>query len=295
VLVIGDLCLDVRATTLDDATGMARLAAEDITSASVGTVVGPGGTAWLFADALTALSRCEPLIVAAVGNDPAGQLLVESVSARGWDTQGIGIVPSASDVVVCVYMSKFRRFMTRPAIATNNRLEWTQLETCVARHAARSFACVWISGYALLSKEEPRFDAVANLCQWAHENTIAVVLDLVPHNFLESVGSLAAVEALIGKVDVVVTELATIETLQGRTSADDATAVVRMHEAALSASGGRTGAAVQHRTGEATYSQALSARGEDVVLQDVDIPATGPYGLCDRLAVEALQALRLID
>ena len=99
-LVVGELCLDVTAQISVHSEALASLPhnADVVTDGAI--TLTPGGTAWLFANALASATELVPLITAAVGTDPAGDLLAASLAEQGFPAVGLlRAADTRSDIV----------------------------------------------------------------------------------------------------------------------------------------------------------------------------------------------------
>jgi hypothetical protein len=296
-LVVGELCLDVHAVLPFAVDLLAPLLKGSGVSAQGNISVLPGGTAWLFADALASSSDVLPLVTATVGRDWAGDLLSRSLRDRAFPSDGvISAVDGTTNIVATTYFNGDARFQARPADKVSHRVrawEWRRIADLVASYDVR-FA--WVSGYILEDRDPPVMEAVGELFASLRKRNIAVVVDLVPHDFAAKIGDLGWLEGETGAVDVVVGEFATLVGLGfGQHPAPGEDVGPGMMSCARSAASGRMGAVAQQRTGDDKYLEAVvgHAVGERVI--SMPVPATGPRGVGDVLAIEALKALGLIS
>ena len=257
----------------------------------------PGGTAWHFADALTSSSDIVPLITATVGGDWAGDLLSSSLRDRGFPGDGvIRAVGHHTDIVVTADFKGRARLMAWPGDKVSHTVRpwpWRRIADLVASYDVR-FA--WISGYLFEDRDRSIIQAARELFANLRERRIAVVLDLVPHDFSARIGDLRWLEREIGPMDVVVGEFSTLVGLGfGRHPAPGEDVKSGMMSCARSAAFGRVGAVAQQRLNGDVYSEAVVGQvaGERVISRPV--PASGPRGIGDALAVQALKALGLIS
>jgi hypothetical protein len=153
-LIVGELCLDVHAVLPFAVDSLAPLLKGCDVSARGDIGVLPGGTAWLFADALASSSDVLPLITATVGCDWAGDLLSRSLRDRAFPGDGvISTVDGPTDIVATAYFNDHARLMTRPEDKVSHRVrawEWPRIADLVASYDVR-FA--WVSGYILEGSE----------------------------------------------------------------------------------------------------------------------------------------------
>lgn len=299
-LILGELCLDVHATLGAEGGSVAPLLeGSDVTTH--GEIAGlPGGTGWLFADALSTASDVVPLILAAVGDDWAGEFLAGAVTARGWPADGI-VRPAGSrtDIVATTSFAGRARLMAIPAEKISRKFLPWDLRLTARLSSAYDVGFAWVAGYMLENYEPTVAESIKDLFGLVRELGIPIVLDLVPHDFLARVGPLSQVEADVGPIDVIVGEYTTLTGLgfgppPSRVRDDDSDATAGMLACARSAARGRLGAVVQHRVSADAYSQVVVGQyvGELTMLRPV--PESGPRGMGDALAVQALRALRLI-
>jgi sugar/nucleoside kinase (ribokinase family) len=295
-LVVGELCLDVHVTLPSANDSLSPLLQGTDVSARGGVSVLPGGTGWLFADALASSSAILPLITATVGGDWAGDLL--SASLRDRQFPGDGVIRAAghhTDVVSVTSFNDRSRLMVWPADKVSHKVrawDWWRIVGLVASHDVR-FA--WVSGYLLEDRGPRVLEAARDLFANLRERGIAIVLDLVPHDFALKVGDLRWLDRQAGPVDVVVGEFATLVDLGfGQCPAPGEDVRSAMLGCARGAASGRAGAVVQQRTDGDVYLSVVAghAAGEHVISRPV--PASGPRGIGDVLAVQALMALGFI-
>jgi sugar/nucleoside kinase (ribokinase family) len=305
-LVLGDLCLDVHARLDIPPDSIGPLAAgSDVTA--LGDVYGlPGGTTWLFADALTAAydtaalgdtSRgVVPVIMAVVGADWAGDFLGNAATDRGWPTDGIvRVVGMRTDIVATTGFAGRARLMVIPTEKVSHKfLPWDiQRAEWICRAFDVCFA--WVSGYLFESYGNSVIEAARAMFARLRANSVPIVLDLVPHDFLAKVGHLERLEADVGPLDVIVGEFTTLAALGfGQRPQVGEDPRPNMLACARSAAAGRLGAVVQHRVSVETYAQAIAGQSVAGLAMSKPVPATGPRGLGDALAVQALSALGLI-
>jgi sugar/nucleoside kinase (ribokinase family) len=257
----------------------------------------PGGTAWQFADALASSSDIVPLITATVGGDWAGDLLSSSLRDRGFPCEGVTrAVGHHTDIVVTADFKGRSRLMAWPGDKVSHAVRawpWQRIADLVASHNVR-FA--WISGYLFEDRDPSIIEAARELFANLRERRIAIVLDLVPHEFSSRIGDLRWLELETGPMDVVVGEFATLLGLGfGRHPAPGEDVKSGMINCARSAAFGRVGAVAQQRLDGDVYSEAVvgQAAGERVI--SMPVPSSGPRGIGDALAVQALKALGLVS
>jgi hypothetical protein len=298
-IVLGELCLDVHATLgLPPPSLAPLLAGTDVTAR--GDIAGlPGGTCWLFADALSAACDVVPLLTAVVGADWAGEFLASAATARGWPPDAIARAPGArTDIVATTSLNGSARLMAVPAQKTSRSFfAWdTPLVARLCSEFDVGFA--WVSGYLFEGYDATVAEAARALFTSLRDRGIPIVLDLVPHDFHDRVGHLAKLEARIGPVDVVVGELSTLTGLGFWAPAgnvdDTVEAEAGMLACARSAARGRRGAVVQHRVSHEAYAQAVAGQWVGELATRVPVPSAGPRGIGDALAVQALSSLGLI-
>jgi hypothetical protein len=296
-LIVGELCLDVHVTLPLAGDSLAPLLKGGDVSAQGDITVLPGGTAWLFADALAASSGILPVITATVGGDWAGELLSSSLRDRGFPGDGvIRAVGDHTDVVAAANFNGRGRLMVWPEDKLSHRVRAWQWRRIAGLVASRDVRFAWVSGYLLEDRDPWVIKAVQELFVNLRQRDIAVVLDLVPHNFAARIGDLHWLEREAGPIDVVVGEFATLVDLGfGQRPAPGEDVRSALMSCAQSAASGRAGAVAQHRTGDDMYLEAVvgQAAGERIISRPV--PASGPHGIGDVLAVQALKALGLVS
>jgi sugar/nucleoside kinase (ribokinase family) len=296
-LIVGDLSLDAHAAVPINSELLARLAVGADVSAQGDMAVSPGGTSWLFADALASATAVLPLIAATVGGDWQGNLLSDSLIERGFPAQGLVTVPGdRTDVVLTVSFNGSARFMAWPRNKVSRKArawEWPRVAQLVASYDVR-FA--WISGYLFDDSDPSLLDDARALFENLRRLHIPIVVDLVPHDFSTRIGSLEELESAIGRIDVLIGEFSTMVDLGfGGWPAQGEDVGQYLIQCARSASVGRIAAVAQHRISNDLYAEAIVSQTSGELVIDKLIPASGPRGLGDYLAVRALVELGLVD
>jgi hypothetical protein len=305
-LVLGDLCLDVHATLVLSPDRIAPLAAgSDVTA--LGDVYGlPGGTTWLFADALATAcdaTGCDdtshgvvPVIMAVVGVDWAGDFLASAATGRGWPADGITrAVGVRTDIVATTSFAGRARLMAVPTEKVSRKFLPWDMQRVEWFCEVFDVGFAWVSGYLFENYDNTVTEAARAVFARLREIGVSVVLDLVPHDFLAKVGRLARLEADVGPVDVIVGEFSTLAALGfGQRPPPGQDPWPSMVACARSAALGRLGAVVQHRVSVGAYAQAIAGQCMGELTMSMPVPATGPRGIGDALAVQALDALGLI-
>jgi hypothetical protein len=296
-LIVGDLSVDAHASVPMASESLAQLAAGADVSAQGDIAISPGGTSWLFAEALASSTTVLPLVVATVGGDWQGNLLSDSLIERGFPAQGLVTVPGdRTDVVTTVSFNGRTRFMAWPQNKVSRKArawEWSRVADLIAPYDIR-FA--WISGYLFDDSDASVFDDLRTLSDNLRRLRIPVVVDLVPHDFSSRIGSVKRLEIATGPIDVLVGELSTLADLGfGQMPAPGEDARRHLVECARSAAVGRIAAVAQHRISDDLYAEGVAgtAIGECVI--DKLIPTSGPRGLGDYLAVQSLRQLGMAD
>jgi len=294
-LIIGELCLDVSAQISVQSEALAALPRNADIMADGVIALSPGGTAWLFAKALTSMTGLVPLIAATIGTDAAGDLLATSLVMHDFPATGLlRAVSTRSDVISITSFPGAARLIVRPAEKVIRKVqawEWARIADMLAAHEVR-FA--WISGYIFEDYDAVTLESTRTLFGHLRDRAIPIVLDLVPHDFAGKIGHLGHLELDVGSIDVLVGEFRTLVGLGfGETAPFGADVRPAMLECARRVAHGRTGAVVQHRISTSHYTLATvgSQLGERVM--DREIPASGPRGIGDILAVRGLQLLGL--
>lgn len=294
-LIVGELCLDVSTQVSVQGEALAALPDNDDIVADGAIILTPGGTSWLFANALGSMTGLVPLIVAAMGTDPAGDILADSLAKQDFPATGITRAAGThTDIVSITSFPGTRRLLARPAEKVMRKVqawEWDRIADMVAAHDVR-FA--WISGYVFEDYDAATLESTRTLFRHLRDRAIPIVLDLVPHDFVNKIGHLRHLELDVGSIDVLVGEFRTLVGLgfgQAARLGDD----VRppMLGCAQSAAHGRVGAVVQHRVSASHYTLATVGPDMGAHVVDREIPASGPRGLGDVLAVQGLQLLGL--
>jgi sugar/nucleoside kinase (ribokinase family) len=294
-LIIGELCLDVSAQINVAGEALAALPHNASIVADGALALTPGGTGWLFANALASMTELVPLIAAAVGTDPAGDLLAASLAEQDFPTAGLLRAPGTStDIVSITSFPGTGRLLARPAEKVMRKApawEWDRVADMVGAHDV-SFA--WVSGYIFEGYDTRTIESLRTLFGHLRDRGIPIVLDLVPHDFASRIGHVRDLELDVGAIDVLVGEYRTLLGLGfGQVVRPGADVRPAMLECARSIAHDRAGAVVQHRVSTSHYTLAVVGPqlGEHVL--DREIPASGPRGIGDILAVQGLRLLGL--
>jgi hypothetical protein len=294
-LIVGELCLDVYAQVSVQGEALAALSHDADIVTDGATTLMPGGTAWLFADALASMTGLVPLIAAAVGTDPAGDVLAASLA--GQDFPAAGLLRAAgtrTDILSITAFPGRGRLLARPAERVIRKVqpwEWDRVADMVEAHDVR-FA--WISGYVFEDYDAAALETARTLFARLRDRAIPIVVDLVPHDFARKIGPLSQLEQDVGPIDVLVGEFRTLVGLGfGQLPPLDADVRIAMLGCARAVARDRVGAVIQHRVTTSPYLLAIAGRqlGEHFV--DQEIPAGGPRGFGDVLAVQGLLLLGL--
>jgi sugar/nucleoside kinase (ribokinase family) len=299
LLIMGDLCLDFLITQ-SDPTGF-----DDLGNGSESTVrsacrLAIGGSAWLLAEAALRAGFFRPVILSAVGNDGWAQNVLSFVRAKGLPTASIQEVATATDLVCIISIEGRHRVMIMPKERANDRLDRQFTLSVLDSMDARDVSWAFISGYALAGRGSGRLLSAKVLTDWCRHNEIPIVLDLVPHKFRASVGSLSEVTRHLGVPDILIGSLSTIEELgyahaPDRDASDDSAAngstAERMTEVAIRASRDWGVVVVQAFTRPGVFGQAVAKRGAALFQDELVLSASGARGAGDSLAIAALQKL----
>jgi sugar/nucleoside kinase (ribokinase family) len=295
-LIVGELCLDVSAQiSVQGETLTAFPHSTDIVADGTIAAV-PGGTAWLFANALGSMTDLVPLIAAAVGTDLAGDLLATALSEQGFPATGIRrVTGTRTDIVSITSFPGTGRLLARPEekiTRTVQAWEWSRIADMVTAHDVR-FA--WISGYIFEGHGAAISESTRTLFGHLRDRAIPIVLDLVPHDFANKIGSVRHLEMDVGSIDVLVGEYLTLVGLGfAQTTPPGGDARSAMLDCAREVARGRAGAVIQHQTSISHYTLAVAGpQLSDGQVLDYKIPASGPRGLGDILAVQGLRLLGL--
>jgi sugar/nucleoside kinase (ribokinase family) len=302
VLVVGDLAVDLWAS-LPTSAPLASLQHESDTAVAARTGMTVGGGAWLFSEALTQATEARPVIFAAVGDDPAGRVIRDAVIREGFRTDGIGTVAAAGPAgtttcaITVVSFGTERRLMVFPDRHANQQLAPGDVQRVLDTLDPAEVLCTWISGHALRHSDSARRQAIRKLCSWSAQRGVPVVLDLVPHAFVATIGPLTDVELAIGHVDGVVGELTTcwdLLDLVTELKPEGGDARHAMAAAAEILSKTRRFAAVQHRPTPSSYLQLVAEAGRARPHQEYLCTSEGRRGMGDAMAVDALVAVGIL-
>jgi hypothetical protein len=251
-----------------------------------------GGSATNFARALLNTGEWRPLIVGAAPQGPLGNVL---------ESEALHLAPAsmidrpnggdADPVIVTLWDEAGTRLMVRPKSTANDQLSESFVKRQLHGLAQRKIAVAgcFISGYSLTQAESPRYRSLSAISAWCAARRVPVVVDLVPHNFLESVGPLDHVIELFGRDVSIVAELHTGLELLNWSESPDVDSTLRRATIELSK---RSGAAViQHRQSDTRYLQAIARGSEfDLAVHHLD-GGPAPRGFGDQMLASVLGSL----
>jgi sugar/nucleoside kinase (ribokinase family) len=291
-IVMGDVSMDMVVAVANQDHILRLSGTEDVTLIGKLQLL-PGGTAFLFSEAAHTQGAFEPFILAALGDDTSSHLIIQSLESMGVSTSGLEIFPEASTDLICMAaLDQGRRLMFHQANPTSNCLTARWVASRLQDLLTEEIALVWISGYAVVAADSARTQAARHLASWARRQSIPVVLDLVPHDFIRYFGSLKEIELRVGEVNLIVAELKTLMQIGfGEQGSEGQKAMASAAVTCSRSKGG--GVLVQHRTDVDTYSQALAINGVLISAQDYSISDSGLRGMGDRMAILALAQLYL--
>lgn len=287
VLVLGDLTVDVLVGASDDIPSH-RVEGHDLTLIG-DTCLRVGGSALLMAKAMA--GRCTPAVVAAVGDDTLADSVQAALAQAGIDDRGVQrSLEAATSVVNVVHFPDGTRLMVRPLSHAGRYID-SNVATEVARGLGSACRLLFISGYSLLGQHTGTQKTVFALAEWARANNVPICVDLVPHEFAESVGPLTKVSDLVGSVpDIVVAELRTVRGFNLVPAADLSDDCSRMLTDAATAlkSHSRSIAVVQHQVRPGIYGQATIVGCASPEYEEHSFAPETRLGLGDRLLTQAL-------
>jgi sugar/nucleoside kinase (ribokinase family) len=288
---MGDLCVDALIDG-SDSSSFAQLGRGAEAAVRSSGKLSVGGSAWLLAQAAMETGFFSPVILSAVGSDAWAQTLLASVREAGLPTASIQqVAPAATDLVCMITTAGRHRVMFLPAEPTGNRLDADFVLASLGGTDASHVAWAFLSGYALAGRNSARRRSAKVLTDWARDHEIPVVLDLVPHQFRASVGTLGEVASYLGSPDVLIGNLSTFQQL-GYSSEGDGDDIARdMEQVAIQASRDWATVITQAFSRSGVFGQTAAHRGAVLFSGELVIPASGARGAGDRLAVEALHRL----
>jgi sugar/nucleoside kinase (ribokinase family) len=296
LIVLGDITMD----TIVQLDGHSASELHSLSSAQDITFVGHpyqrvAGTAVLFARALSD-SQMRPVILGAVGDDIAGRTALASLGGRNVDTALIYLdpeLPTCSPTVV--YFSQ-SRFMVRPEFHAGKNLSAKRIEALLTDELASTTEVCFISGYAIAKQDAPVAEAARRLALWARDHGLKVIVDLIPHDFVDAVGTVQHVEEFLdGMPDVLIAERKTVAGLMRAAGELGVDADLEGGRAAAwLRQQGSAYAIVQYQLGQNRYAQDI--RGPRLEQYDeISFARAELLGLGDRLAVRALRSVGLVD
>lgn len=288
VLIVGDLTVDLL-THATDAFPLSHRVGSDVTFVAPTTTT-IGGTATLFARAVASETNCRPIILSAVGRDTFGQQIIDRLEHSEMSVAGIQeVLDIGTGCPSTAYFTDGTRLMVRPADFASRHLspEWT--EHLLTTLEATRCALVFISGYAIVNGDSPSCQSAAAVSGWAAANSVPCVLDLVPHDFINHVGSLGTIkERLHTDVSGFIAEHKTVRNLGLGTLAPDFAEPSGLVDAATALGRVAPIAIVQQQLTPSLYGQAYQIRDRRFPTESHAFRPTERSGLGDLLAVRAL-------
>ena len=298
IAVFGDLHLDVRGRAplqppLRDSLFSVPHGRDHALAVPLGVEL--GGSALTFATTLATRSEFKPFVFGSVSSGLGGQLITDAMASLGLESSLQGSERDQS-VVVSINDTDGRRLMLRPTGSPNDDLGWAAVDQGLQQLALSQagVAAVFISGYCFVDPRSERAATVRRALQWARQSGILTILDLVPHDFLRSVGALKDIHRTIGRVDVLVAELSTgLELLHMPSPVDNVSDTSLTLVAQRLAPYSSTAAIVQHRRSATRYAQAMSINdGTPCSVEDFEISiGPVPTGFGDRMLAGRLSQL----
>jgi sugar/nucleoside kinase (ribokinase family) len=291
MIVMGDLCLDVLIDS-SDSTPFAQLGYPAESAVRSSGTLSVGGSAWLLAQAAMATGFFGPVILGAIGNDIWARDLLACLREAGLSIASIQQVGTASTDLVCMITLPGRnRVMFMPTEPTSNRLDEDFARSFLGHTDPKDVKWIFLSGYVLVDRNSTRRRCAKLLADWSRQHGIPVALDLVPHEFRASVGTLHEVAEYLGVPDVLIGMLPTFQELGYIYAGDDNDTAMHMAETAVLASRDWGTIITQAHTRSGVFGQTIAQRGAVLFSSELTIPAHGARGAGDRLAVEALHRL----
>lgn len=292
VIALGDLVLCLRTNVPVES--FACLPANEDIVFDTSIDISAGGTAISFCEVIRAYPGIEAIAVGCSGRDREGAVLRHEILERGFATDGLQDTDlGPTSVILTAYSRDRSRMMLQPAEHANHFLTAAPVMRLLARLS--DVRLVWLSGYALVRRDVPRFNAIQEVCAWARDAGVPIVVDLVPHAFVDAVGDLEFLEMLIGKYQGVIattktaTELGYGSPLNSENVFDEA--CLERLTIALSV---RTGfASVEHRV-NGYYHQAIAMSGRLIKRLVFSTKETMIADFGDRIAIDALMAAGLL-
>ena len=251
------------------------------------------GTAVLFARALVGTSP-HPVLLGAVGDDIAGQIALAVLAEAGVDVSHIHVDPELPTCNPSVVYFARSRFMVRPERHAGKSLKVEMVRGRLTDDLAETTKLCFISGYAIANRDAPVTGTAGYLAAWARDHGIKVILDLVPHNFVDAVGAMPDVERILGALpDVVIAEQRTVAGLL-RAQGGDVSDLDGKGAASWLRAQAIDCAIVQYQVDAERYAQDISC-GVGDCHDEVRFERDDLLGLGDILAVRALRWAGLLD
>lgn len=287
-LVIGDLTFDVTWTS-DEGWPDAKPVGADVTF-SAQPAYHIGGTAFLFAKSLVDLTEIRPVIFSAVGSDALGGSVLTELAATGLDADTVQRTDDAGTCLVSTtYLEDGTRLMVRPTSHAGKFIDSKKVADYIADLDPSGCRFVFVSGYMLTDEHSESLRAVRILAEWAHGRQLPLVVDLVPHEFRESVGPLAEVERRLRCTpSAYIAELRTIVRLGLIQGSGKSTVQERLELAATALSNYAPIAIAQCQVDDGRYGQHCIGLAHYSSYDEWSFGESDRVGLGDRLAIARL-------
>lgn len=272
VLVLGDLCLD---TVVEDELSLDSSLAGDGRDLSLWTSLAdiPGGTSYHFATA-AGQRGFTPVVAGAVGGDVAGELIVAALNDKAIRHHVAIDDQRPTGRAVIAYSAAGSRVMFASRRTANEGLCGPVVREVL--DSLPDFDAIWLSGLSLSRKASLTYDSVLKIAAGGRDHGIRLLIDIVPHEFHHHFRDIPAIEAEIGSIHGLVSELSSARRLLGLGDRRETLTDRVLDETADLMLEHVTATALRYRAGS-TYRQAVRTRSG--TSRNLERPVPGRLGL----------------
>ena len=211
VLVLGDLVLDSVAQ-LGQRPGDESVFNHDISIWLPAVSDCCGGSALNFA--VSAVKhRLKPILVGCVGDDWAGEYLLEAIRELGLEHIVEKVPEQLTGRALIGYFDDGSRVMVASRPNANSYLSVSRLDTLFG--GTQVVDAVWIPGQCICDSQSPRYQSTLRIMDLARSVGAKIILDLVPHEIYRYFASYHELVSSVGPIDGLVSELPTARRIFG--------------------------------------------------------------------------------
>jgi sugar/nucleoside kinase (ribokinase family) len=216
ILVLGDLILDSVAKLSFAPDGRA-LTGEDINVWMPDLTDCCGGSAFNFA-AAAAKQGLDPVLVGCVGDDWAGEYLLQGIQRHGIEHVVNKTASRSTGRVLIAYFRDGSRVMLASRPSANDCLSDVSFDV-VSKES--SVDAVWVSGLCIRDRATPRYQTTLDLISAARAAGAKIIIDIVPHDFHRYFGTYKELVRVLGPIDGLASAVSSARSLFGLPSTSE--------------------------------------------------------------------------